>query len=71
MLTNIKKGNFYQISKQSKDSITKLDDSTAISLITINLDPESKHFESSVLHLMDAVGTIGGILELILTAMLI
>ena len=68
IFSNKKKGNFYEISDIRKDSVTKYsyDFDGAISVASLTLDTESKHYESKVNHFMDAIGTIGGIFEILL-----
>ena len=72
MFSDIKKGNFYQISDVNKDFLTKPNrfNGTLISYATMTLDIESTHFESSVFQIMDSIGTIGGIFELLLGVLL-
>ena len=68
IFSNKKKGNFYEISDIRKDSVSKYsyDFGGAISITSLTLDTESKHYESKVNHFMDAIGTIGGIFEILL-----
>ena len=69
----MKKGNFYQISKQTSNSISLLDtpNSRNFASISATLDLESKHYKSSVYHFIEAIGTIGGIYELLFQAILV
>ena len=72
IFSDVKKGNFYQTSGYRQDYVTRVDifENRVISAITLNLDTESKHFESTVYQLMDLIGTIGGIFELLMGAIL-
>ena len=73
IFSDVKKGNFYQISGFKQERITRLDNDqdNFMSAIILNLDTESKHFESNVYQIMDSIGTIGGIFELLLGVLLI
>ena len=70
--SDVKKGNFYQISKQTSNSISLIDTSIRnLASISATLDLESKHYKSSVYHFIEAIGTIGGIYELLFQAILV
>ena len=68
----MKKGNFYQVTRQIKNLISR---PTYIryqfATISVTLDLESKHYKSSVYHFLEAIGTIGGIYELLFQGILI
>ena len=70
--SDVKKGNFYQISRQTSNSISRSNSSDrSLASIIATLDLESKHYKSSVYHFAEAVGTIGGIYELLFEGILI
>ena len=73
MHSDVKEGNFYEISNFRKDSVTKLSHSndTSLSFVYFNLDTESKHYSSRVYNIMDSIGIIGGIFEILLSGILI
>ena len=72
IFSDIKKGNFYKISDFKKNIVTRLDDNSdgVLSIIALNADTESTHIQSSVYQIMDSIGTIGGIFELLLGTLL-
>ena len=53
-------------------SYTRLQNNSSImASIVVNLDPETKHHKITVYHLLEAIGTIGGLFELLFGGILI
>ena len=69
LFENVKQGNYYEATKQIMHTVPESavfgTQEVYIGVVSIYLDLESKHLESSVNHLLDVIGNIGGSFELI------
>ena len=72
MFDNIKRGNYYEVTRrvENKNNVSPSED-YPFGYIIVHLDSESKHIESSVNHVLEVIGTIGGSFELIHYSILI
>ena len=71
-MNDVKKGNFYQATRLTKNQISlPINITHNFATIIATLSLESKHYKSSVYHFLEAIGTIGGIYELLFQGILI
>ena len=66
MFDNIKRGNHYEVTRRVTNYNQVFpEEGFPFGFITINLDSESNYLESSVNHILEVIGTIGGSVELV------
>ena len=66
IFSNTKAGNYYEATKQVMNKKAEaLEEYFDLGVISIIVDADSTHLESSVNHILDVIGTIGGSFELV------